>query len=72
MAWFHVIMSAEGAVRRLRIYVDTSVLGAMFDDEFREPTEAFFRESENARFDIVVSSLLEDEIAEAPLVVRRS
>ena len=53
-------------MRRLRVYIDTSVLGAVFDDEFREPTTAFFEQAHEGRFDIVLSALVEDEIFDAP------
>lgn len=57
-------------MRKYRIYIDTSVLGAIFDDEFKETTLAFFEQSRHGKFDIVVSALVEDEIADAPLNVR--
>jgi predicted nucleic acid-binding protein len=60
----------EGAMGRPRVYVDTSVLAGVFDPEFRGPTEAFFEQAREGRFDIVVSALVEDEIADAPLDVR--
>ncbi|MDD3926679.1 MAG: hypothetical protein PHT33_08475 [bacterium] len=57
-------------MRKLRIYIDTCVLGAVFDKEFQESTKTFFEQADNGRFSIVVSSLLEDEIAVAPQNVR--
>lgn len=63
-------MLLEGVVRRLRVYVDTSVLGAVFDEEFREPTVSFFAQARAGRFEIVMSALVEDEVAGAPQDVR--
>ena len=57
-------------MRRLRVYVDTSVLGAVFDEEFEEATRGFFEQASEGRFDIVVSALVEDEIADAPDSIR--
>jgi predicted nucleic acid-binding protein len=57
-------------MRQLRVYVDTSVLGAVFDEEFSESTIIFFKQVRDGRFEIVVSSLLADEIRDAPQEVR--
>jgi predicted nucleic acid-binding protein len=57
-------------VRELRIYIDTSVLGAVFDDEFKGPTAVFFEQAHRGRFSIALSALVEDEIADAPQDVR--
>ncbi|HET6457176.1 MAG TPA: PIN domain-containing protein [Armatimonadota bacterium] len=53
-------------MRRNRVYIDTSVLGAVFDEEFREATTAFFEQARLSRFDIVMSALVEDEISLSP------
>ena len=57
-------------MHKLRVYVDTSVLGAIFDEEFEETTTAFFEQALNGKFDIVLSALVEDEITDAPQNVR--
>lgn len=57
-------------MRKLRAYIDTSVLGEVFDDEFREATSAFFQQARQGRFDIVVSVLVQEEISSAPDNVR--
>lgn len=51
---------------RPRIYIDTSVVGGFFDDEFSESTQLFFRRLENAEIKIVISDLLELELLHAP------
>ena len=53
-----------------RIYIDTSVLGAVFDDEFKIPTAVFFEQARSGKFAIALSVSVEDEIADAPLDVR--
>ncbi len=60
----------EATVSALRVYIDTSVLGAVFDEEFSEVTAAFFRQASEGKIEIVVSALVEDEIADAPHDVR--
>lgn len=60
----------EDIVRKIRVYIDTSVLGAVFDDEFKGTTTAFFEQARDGKFGIVVSALVEDEIADAPQCVR--
>lgn len=57
-------------MHRLRVYIDTSVLGAVFDEEFQKATAAFFEQARDGKFDIVVSALVEDEVADAPQAVR--
>ena len=54
----------------MRIYVDTSVVGGVFDDEFREASESFFAKVKAGAFTIVVSQLLHDELVLAPKRVR--
>ncbi|MBK9216439.1 MAG: PIN domain protein [Chloracidobacterium sp.] len=54
----------------MRIYIDTSVVGGYFDDEFAESTKSFFEKVEYGDFTLVVSELLEAELLDAPLRVR--
>lgn len=52
-----------------RAYVDTSVFGGVFDDEFSKPSRAFFEVANEGRIDLVVSGLVRDEIEGAPAQV---
>ncbi len=54
----------------MRIYIDTSVVGGVFDEEFREASESFFAKVTSGDFVIVVSRLLRDELLLAPARVR--
>ncbi|MGM0581689.1 MAG: PIN domain protein [Bacteroidota bacterium] len=47
-------------------YLDTSVFGGYFDEEFSEDTIPFFDRIENENIKIIVSELLEEEINGAP------
>ena len=55
---------------RPRIYIDTSVVGGYFDEEFRETTELFFQQFQAGDFLFVVSDLLDLELLNAPPRVR--
>lgn len=54
----------------MRIYVDTSVVGGIFDEEFAEATKEFFKNVERGDFILVVSELLQAELLRAPERVR--
>ena len=51
--------------KRLTLYVDTSVIGGYFDIEFAKETKELFDNLENSRFDIMFSSVTEDELLNA-------
>ena len=53
-----------------RTYVDASVFGGVFDEEFAEDSRAFFDQVEAGHFAVLTSGLVADEIANAPGDVR--
>lgn len=53
-----------------RIYIDTSVVGGYFDEEFSEATQGLFKRLENNEIVFVVSDLLDLERSGAPQNVR--
>lgn len=53
-----------------RIYIDTSVVGGYFDEEFKEATIKLFERLENNEIIFVVSDLLDLELINAPQQVR--
>lgn len=55
---------------RRRTYVDASVYGGVFDEEFDEDSRAFFGEARADRFLILTSALVTGEISRAPQEVR--
>ncbi len=55
----------------IRIYADTSVFGGAFDEEFSKPSQQFFRQVLEGRFRLVLSPLVQDELAAAPEQVQR-
>jgi len=50
----------------MKVYADTSVFGGVFDEEFAELSKEFFAEVKSGRFDLVVSAVVQAEIASAP------
>lgn len=55
---------------RIRIYADTSVYGALFDQDFDKATTLFFDQVRCGRFDLVLSRIVLDEMLGAPQQVR--
>ncbi len=53
-------------MRILRIYIDTSVLGGFFDKEFDIATKRLFDEVLKGEYKIVISSVTEGELLNAP------
>ena len=53
-----------------RIYIDTSVVGGYFDEEFKEATIRLFERLEDNEIIFVVSDLLDLELLNAPRIVR--
>jgi len=49
-----------------RVYVDTSVVGGLFDAEFSTDTKLLFERVENGEIKIVYSEITNDELANAP------
>lgn len=58
-------------MKRQRVYLDTSVFGGIFDDEFQEFTKPLFDRINEGEFIIIFSTLLEEELALAPEKVRK-
>jgi len=53
-----------------RIYIDTSVVGGYFDEEFREATAKLYERLDNNEIIFVISDLLDLELINAPQQVR--
>jgi len=54
----------------IRVYVDTSVFGGVFDEEFGEASRLLFQQAKAGRFLLVVSDTSLRELAPAPEEVR--
>lgn len=53
-----------------RLYFDTSIFGGVFDEEFEEPTLQLFERLKLSQIICVYSSLTENELIKAPVMVR--
>jgi predicted nucleic acid-binding protein len=53
-----------------RIYIDTSVFGGHFDEEFADYTIPFFDRLKNNEFTLLFSTVTQDELSAAPENVR--
>ncbi|MDD2714484.1 MAG: hypothetical protein PHW04_01185 [Candidatus Wallbacteria bacterium] len=56
-------------MKKLRIYVDTSVVGGCCDQEFAEWSNGLLRDFEKDHFQMVLSDVVASEIEKAPLEV---
>lgn len=54
-----------------RVYVDTSVFGGIFDEEFKNASTVFFNQVRKGEFKIVTSPVVIDEISLAPVKVQK-
>lgn len=57
--------------RTIRAYADTSVFGGVFDTEFQEASKVFFNAVREARFVLVSSELVRQEIQAGPKRVQK-
>ena len=55
----------------IRVYVDTSVIGGVEDEEFRDGSRRFLDQVRQGNFILLVSTLTLRELADAPEMVRR-
>jgi hypothetical protein len=49
-----------------RVYIDTSVIGGYFDEEFEFYTKLFFEKVEQGKFKVILSDILTTELQGAP------
>lgn len=55
---------------KLRIYIDTSVIGGYFDEEFEDDKKSFFKRIFNEEFLVHLSEISETELSLAPNFVK--
>ena len=55
---------------KLKIYIDTSVIGGYFDREFEEATKLFFEKVFENNAILLISNLLEFELTAAPQFIK--
>jgi predicted nucleic acid-binding protein len=52
------------------IYIDTSVIGGLFDEEFQKESRALFEMAENGDITLMFSDIVLDELVGAPIEVQ--
>ena len=57
-------------MKKLRVYIDTSVIGGCFDDEFSEYSNKLFKYFSNDIYIPVISDIVMKELYEAPIKVK--
>jgi len=53
-------------MKKQRIYIDTSIVGGFFDEEFEKNTKSLFQRLEKKEVVFVISDVLTDELENAP------
>jgi predicted nucleic acid-binding protein len=53
-----------------KLYIDTSVFGGYFDEEFKKDTKPFFKKILKDKIKIMISEVLELEIYRAPVFIQ--
>ncbi|MBX3044217.1 MAG: PIN domain-containing protein [Candidatus Kapabacteria bacterium] len=57
-------------MKKLRLYLDTSVIGGFFDEEFYYETQILFESIFSDEFEVIISGITENELLSAPDKVR--
>lgn len=57
-------------MRPLRVYIDTSVIGGYFDQEFEKETKLLFKKFQRKEYKLVISDLTKRELLNAPEHIR--
>jgi hypothetical protein len=68
---FFVNLIGDIQQMKQRIYIDTSIVGGYFDEEFKESTIQLFKRFENEELVFIVSDLLDLELLNAPEKVKK-
>lgn len=58
-------------MKKLKVYIDTSVFGGFFDEEFKEYTIPLFSRLLNQDFEIIFSNVTASELSNAPEKVKK-
>lgn len=53
-------------MKGIRVYIDTSIIGGIFDTEFQNASEIFFKQVKENKFHLIISALVQEEIVAAP------
>ena len=53
-------------MKKLRVYIDNSVVGGCFDEEFAEASNALFKMAQEGKLTLIVSDILALEAVKGP------
>ena len=56
--------------KKLSLYLDTSVIGEYYDEEFEHHTQLLFQNIKDKKYDVFISDLTQKELLKAPDKVR--
>ena len=59
-------------MKKIEIYLDTSIIGGLFDNEFKQQTESLIEKIKNEKITGVISEITIRELENAPENVRKS
>ena len=68
---FPIQQKIDNKVMKLRVYIDTSIVGGYYDEEFKDPTAKLFERLERNEIIFVISDLLDLELINAPENVKQ-
>jgi hypothetical protein len=57
-------------MKNIRVYVDTSVFGGVFNDELKKASLLFFKQVKLIFFEVFISPIVQNEISLAPRQVQ--
>ncbi|MDR0517001.1 MAG: hypothetical protein LBH25_08160, partial [Fibromonadaceae bacterium] len=52
--------------KKISLYLDTSVIGGYYDDEFMNDTRLLFEDIKNGKYDVFISDITKNELEGAP------
>jgi predicted nucleic acid-binding protein len=58
-------------MKTIRVYIDTSIIGGVFDSEFKKASISFFKQVKEKKFNLIISALVQEEIMAAPEHIRK-
>ena len=56
--------------KKISLYLDTSVIGGYYDDEFMRDTRLLFQKIKDGKYNVYISNLTIKELEDAPEIVR--
>ncbi|RRO12294.1 PIN domain-containing protein [Flavobacteriaceae bacterium 14752] len=59
-------------MKKQRVYLDTSIFGGLYDEEFKDFTEHLFERIKNSEFEIIYSNITEQELENAPNKIKKT